>query len=472
MTRLIRSLCASLCAAGILLATPSYTTARSPSPDGAAIDGQTAHVYEVTRRYVTKFYPRWFTHQQQRVLVPNLLFGPDEMSPTFRSVVAPSDDTLYTSALIGVRHEPAILEIPDTAATYGVLITDVYGNIINTDISTTSGGTYAFTGPGWSGSLPPEVAQIALPVTNPLLIIRTNRFSSEGENQSALAEEFRRSLRMGPLLAYERGVLAETLILPVTFWARSFKRDAGRLIRNNPIRFLRELQRGVRDIRTPPLTGDNRELADEFDKLLATGRFDEEFARATQDAQSAIIANYLDNTDQNNWINFRNIGFWGREYLDRSSIAEFCQYCNGIDSSAYYNVFQGEDDRPLNGASGGYVLTFERDQIPQSRDFWSVTSYISETINLHRNPEDKYVVASYTPGLETNEDGSISIYATPTPPPGVSTANWLPVPDGPFSMLLRVYSPEGSVADGTYVPPAVREINQPERNEGAPRGGG
>ncbi len=474
MARLIRSLCASLCAVVILLTVPSYTTARSPSsggPGGGA-SSQATDVYDVTRRYVTKFYPRWFTHQQQLILVPNLLFGPDRMSPIFRSVVAPNDDTLYTSALIGVRNEPAVLEIPDTMATYGVLITDVYGNIIKTDISTTSGGRYAFTGPGWSGTLPPELTEIPLPVTNPLMIIRVNRFSPDGENQIALAEEFRRSLRMGPLLAYERGVLAETLIVPVSFWARSFKLDADRMIKDNPLRFLRELQRGVMDIRTPPLTGDNRALAEEFDRLFATGMFEDEFARATQDAQADIISNYLDNTDQNNWINFRNIGFWGTNYLDRSSITQFCQYCNDIESSAYYDVFKDSNDQQLNGASGGYVLTFERDQIPQAREFWSVTSYISETITLHRNPEDKYVVAGYTPGLETNEDGSISIYATPTPPPGVSTANWLPVPDGPFSMMLRVYGPEGSVAAGTYVPPAVREINQSGRNGGSPRGKG
>lgn len=44
-------------------------------------------------------------------------------------------------------------------------------------------------------------------------------------------------------------------------------------------------------------------------------------------------------------------------------------------------------------------------------------------------------------------------------PNGVPTANWLPVANGPFNVMLRVYGPEGSVANNTYVPPAV--IKQP-----------
>ncbi len=471
--RTLHILAVALSLSGVLLtATMSPVSAKSPSAKNAVIDERVTEIYDVTRRYVTKFYPRWFTHEQQRILLPNILFGPDRMSTVWRAVVAPNDDTLYTSAVIGVRHEPAILVIPETTATYGVLVLDVYGDIINTNISTDSGGTYAFTGPGWRGKLPPNVIRVPLPVTSATLIIRTDKFSSDGENQIAIAEEFRRSLRMGPLLAYLRGSLRETLIVPVFFYGRSFKRDADTLIATNPIRFLEELQRAVKSIRTPPLTGENRILSERFDRLFSRGGFERVFARATQDAHAAIIRNYLSNTDENNWINFRNIGFWGRNYLDRSSITQFCQYCNDIEKSAYYDVFLDKDGRRLNGASGGYTITFERDQIPQAEQFWSVTSYIAGTISLVPNPKDKWVVASYTPGLERNRDGSITIYATPTPPRGVSKANWLPIPKGDFSMMLRVYGPQGRVADGTYVPPPVKKIDRRDTGRRPYSGGG
>ena len=66
-----------------------------------------------------------------------------------------------------------------------------------------------------------------------------------------------------------------------------------------------------------------------------------------------------------------------------------------------------------------------------------------------------YVVASYTEGLKLNQDGSLSVYMAQNLPAGVAVANWLPIPRGAFNIMLRVYGAEGSVADNTYVPPAI-----------------
>ena len=68
------------------------------------------------------------------------------------------------------------------------------------------------------------------------------------------------------------------------------------------------------------------------------------------------------------------------------------------------------------------------------------------------------MVASYTPGLHTGPDGSVSVYLGAARPGGIAMANWLPVPAGRFNVVLRVYGPEGSVADGTYVPPAISPL--------------
>ncbi len=72
------------------------------------------------------------------------------------------------------------------------------------------------------------------------------------------------------------------------------------------------------------------------------------------------------------------------------------------------------------------------------------------------NQENKYVVASYTPGLFTDpQDGSVTILMSTSLPKDFPEANWLPVPYGPFNVMLRDYGPEGSVLDGTYLPPPV-----------------
>ena len=76
------------------------------------------------------------------------------------------------------------------------------------------------------------------------------------------------------------------------------------------------------------------------------------------------------------------------------------------------------------------------------------------------NNANKYAVASYTPGLVTDSDGSVTITMAPTQPTDMPAANWLPVPSGPFNVMLRAYSPKGSVLDGSYVPPEVVEARR------------
>jgi hypothetical protein len=109
----------------------------------------------------------------------------------------------------------------------------------------------------------------------------------------------------------------------------------------------------------------------------------------------------------------------------------------------------------LNGARHSYTLTFPAGDIPQAKRFWSVTAYTPGFIELVPNRADKYLVASYTPGLVTNPDGSITIYLSPTRPAGVPMANWLPVPRYPFEIALRAYGPTGNTANPGYAPPAI-----------------
>lgn len=90
-----------------------------------------------------------------------------------------------------------------------------------------------------------------------------------------------------------------------------------------------------------------------------------------------------------------------------------------------------------------------------------MTAYTPDTVKLVANPAGKYNVASYTPGLVTNADGSITLVMSVRKPLGVADANWLPVPAGPFNLMLRAYGPQGSVASGSYVPPGLMPVSLP-----------
>jgi hypothetical protein len=72
-------------------------------------------------------------------------------------------------------------------------------------------------------------------------------------------------------------------------------------------------------------------------------------------------------------------------------------------------------------------------------------------------PAHKCAVASYTPGLDTAGDGSVSIVMAVNKPADVPEANWLPIPRGPFNILLRAYGPQNAA---TYVPPQIQVLLQ------------
>jgi hypothetical protein len=394
----------------------------------------------------------------------NHLVGPDRVSPIYHYVVAVNVDTLYVSTFLDLTAGPVILTIPATppfpAISYSILMLDPYGDLLPASASIPkTPGSYALIGPGgFTGTLPKSVTPITLPVDFSALLFRADKFSPTGQNQIKQAEAFREALSTSA---------GATKILPEILFSVPFKTTADDLIARDPIAFLRQLQRAVASDHTPTLSPYEEALSNRFNSLFANRNVNRsEFSQGAQAAHELILDRYFTYTDwalptPTNWIHFTNIGDWGNQVVERSSITEFIQYANGISSAAYYHVFKDANGNPLDGSNRrGYVLTFPpgpdgKPQVPEAMRFWSLTAYTPEAIELVPNPARKYAVASYTPGLQPNGDGSLSVYLTQQLPAGVPMANWLPIPAGAFNIMLRVYGPEGSVKDNTYVPPAI-----------------
>jgi hypothetical protein len=442
----------------------SPSVGQSPRSAQDILAQQDAHspagLFATTVAYLVQFYPLWFTYYQSQLSSHNRLAGPDRISPIYHFVVAINDDTLYASSFLDLTAEPVILTIPTTAATYSILGLDPYGDIFQTGLQPQTPGVYALTGPGFSGTVPEDVTTpIAIPLNFSTLIFRADKFSSTGENQIDAAAAFRASLKLQTLSEYANDPTGgATKILPEIAFAVPFKTSADELIAQAPITFLRQLQRAVAAPNTPPFSPFEQELSNRFDTLFGNGDTQRsEFSAGAQTAHDLILDRYLTHTGPTNWIHFTNIGDWGDHVIERSSITEFIQFGNGISTAAYYHAFNNGTGRPLDGSNlRGYVLTFPAGQLPEAKRFWSLTAYTPEAIELVHNPADKYVVASYTPGLQHNSDGSLSIYMATLPPAGVTSANWLPTPPRSFNIMLRVYGPEGDVADNTYVPPGIQ----------------
>jgi hypothetical protein len=458
-------LVSALTAGLAMVAGGSPGVAQSVDPDAivgnAEIVSQLS-VFDTTVAYVVQFYPLWFTYYQRLLgtLNTNHLVGPKRVSPIYHFAVAVNVDTLYASSFLDLTAEPVVVTIPSTPSFpsmhFSILMLDPYGDLLPDSASIPkTPGSYALIGPGgFTGTLPAGVIPITLPLNYSFLAFRADKFVQQ-------ADAFRQALKSQPLSDYLRNPSGGAAkILPEIFFSVPFKTTADDLIARAPIAFLRQLQTAVESDKTPTFSPYEEALSNRFNSLFANRNVNRsEFSDGARAAHELIVDRYLTFTDwaaptQTNWIHFTNIGDWGPQVVERSSITEFLQYANGINSAAYYHVFKDANGNPLDGTNlGGYVLTFPEGQLPEAMRFWSVTAYTPEAIELVPNPANKYAVAQYTPGLQSNNDGSLSIYMAQQLPAGVPMANWLPIPPGAFNIMLRVYGPE----DSTYVPPGIEK---------------
>ena len=147
--------------------------------------------------------------------------------------------------------------------------------------------------------------------------------------------------------------------------------------------------------------------------------------------------------------------FLGTDYIMRRAVgAAMGIYGNSKAEAQYGGYAVNSRGDPLDSAKT-YVLHFAKDQIPPVKYFWSVTMYDLPARLLVDNPIGRYAIGSRTKGLKTNGDGSIDIYLEHKSPGPDKESNWLPTPpSGNFFFVLRMYGPEGVLAEGTWKPPA------------------
>jgi hypothetical protein len=116
----------------------------------------------------------------------------------------------------------------------------------------------------------------------------------------------------------------------------------------------------------------------------------------------------------------------------------------------------------LDGSRHNYTLTFPAGQQPPVNAFWSVTMYDGKTQLLIKNPINRYLINSpMLPQMKQNADGSLTLYIQKNSPGADKESNWLPAPDGPIYLVMRLYWPKAEppsilpAGAGTWNPPAI-----------------
>jgi hypothetical protein len=163
---------------------------------------------------------------------------------------------------------------------------------------------------------------------------------------------------------------------------------------------------------------------------------------------------------------FGDRAFYKGDWLLRAAAARAGIYGNDAVEAMYPMTKVLADGTALDGSKHKYTLTFPKDQFPPVNAFWSVTMYDGKTQLLIQNPINRYLINSpMLPGMKKNADRSLTLYIQKDSPGKAKEANWLPAPDGPIYMVMRLYWPKTEApsilpaGEGSWQPPAVVQAN-------------
>jgi len=96
-------------------------------------------------------------------------------------------------------------------------------------------------------------------------------------------------------------------------------------------------------------------------------------------------------------------------------------------------------DERLDG-SRPLMLRFPTGGEPPAGAFWLLTVYKPDMF-FYGNPMNRYSIGDRTTGLRRTADGLTMIIGGDAP---TDASSWLPAPDGPYMLSLRVYAAAGT----------------------------
>ncbi|MFL5157750.1 MAG: DUF1214 domain-containing protein [Microvirga sp.] len=214
---------------------------------------------------------------------------------------------------------------------------------------------------------------------------------------------------------------------------------------------------------TPPLPGEQARYAQVLAAIAAAEK-DPTLKQAMSDeaekADTDLIGPLLQfrNWGQqlpHHWSSISNSAAFGTDYFTRTAVAKSNILVNAPNETKYYYQDLDASGARLNGASR-YAVTFARDQTPPVAGFWSLTLYDDHHFFVP-NEIKRYSLGTKNKSLQSNPDGSLTIYVQADPPPEARRGNWLPAPKGAdFSLYMRAYWPKAAILDGSWTPPPVQ----------------
>lgn len=416
---------------------------------------------DVTRRQMTHLS----TKKSHAHRVPMNEFSHLRSYPpsSMRDVIRPNFDTLYSLAWLDVSSAPMVVSVPPSEGRYYMLPlmdmwTDVFANI-GTRTTGSGAGTYVISSRDWRGVCPADHVHVVSPTPQLWLLGRTQ---TNGPTDYAAVHRFQDQLVLKPFQAQPKREFTKSIEIPfdpdkapdqqveamdaATFFAYGFKLLALHPphLQDQPI--LARMKR----------MGLQADLSFQFTELTGAQKsalqssVEEAYRRMAWRATHQGIIHH-------HWaLLTESVGVYGTNYLARATIAKLGLGAN-CPEDAVYPLHLGEDDGKSLHGSHRYRIRFREDQLPPVEAFWSLTLYGEDGFPVD-NSLSRHALSSWMP-MQRDHEGTIEIYLQRESPGKEREANWLPTPDAPFNLTLRLYAPKTDVLLGKWKPPAVKRAH-------------
>jgi hypothetical protein len=391
------------------------------------------------------------------------------LGPEFKDIVRPNNDTMYSFAWLDLRAQPIVITVPAIKDRYySVQLIDMFTHnfaYIGTRATGTEAGSYVIAGPQWEGTKPGDAKEVFRSESNFVYcIIRT---AVDGPKDVAAVVDLQKRYHATPMnvfLGRSRVPVAAGITFP-SYDPNKAKSAAfidlfnfllGQVVVAPEEQDLmgRFARIGIRPGALSASLGLSPELRDAVDAGVGQG-----IMAMTEGADDPSKLEGVTVRIERGWQGLDGI-FGSREtmrskYLVRAGAAMIGIYGNDAEEAYYPTGNKDAAGNPLDGSKHDYVMRFDQSELPQVDAFWSMTMYSLPDQLMVANPIKRYSIGDRSK-LKYGKDGSLTIYVQHNSPGKKNASNWLPAPDGPFSLQFRMYLPKPEALDPLYLPPPVR----------------
>lgn len=390
---------------------------------------------------------------------------------SFKGVVRPNVDTLYTTAFIDMAQGPWVFEMAANDQRYEVMpFMDAWTNVFaapGTRASGTGGGKFLLVGPTWRGAVPQGMRLLRSPTRIVWLIGRTQ---THGTADYPLVHRLQDGVTLqrwadGATGSVTHRVTHGAAAQPA--WQASaepprppfeqvqalsteafFTRLAALMVDNPAAAADGPMLARLSSLGITPGQPLRWSLLDRWCVSLGRWVADFKLARELKKPRQGVRG----------WSTPpRNLGQYGIDYATRAGVAMVGLGANLAADALYPNAQVDGQGEPLDG-SRRYRLHFKAGELPPVKAFWSVTAYGADDY-LIDNPMQRYALGDRDP-LVFNADGSLDLWIQADEPAADKKNNWLPVKAGArFLLNARLYWPEDAALDGRWGMPAVERLH-------------